>query len=186
VKTLHETLLAAEAADRGEAHGPELFEVWQELDGEYRFKYADEINGPLSTLICQFDHQTGLALCHLAEAAEAAKVLWEAADMPSHDEGLIGLGIRASALKVAGNSAETLDQVMKRIADGEAISMSIRFVVFHHRDGSRHRVDHVEGEAPEINDFTATEIIAGGVEHGLARILSSMIPEEIPIPPFHG
>lgn len=186
MRTLEETLLAAEAADRGEAHGPELFEIWREADGEYRFRYPEEINTPLSTLICQFDHQTGLALCHLAEAAEAAKVLWEKAGLPAHDQGLVGLGIRASALKVAGESAETLDQVMKRIADGEAFSMSIRFVVFHHRDGSRHRVDHPEGQEPEINDFSATEIIAGGVEHGLARILSSMIPEEIEIPPFHG
>jgi hypothetical protein len=186
MNTLQECLLAAEAEERGEAHGPEIFEIWQELTGEYRFKFPDEVNQPLSRLICQFNHETGMALCHLAEAAEAAQVLWKAAGLPAHDEGLIGLGMRATAIKVAGNSAESLPDVLKRIADGEAISVSTRFVLFHHRDGSRHRVDHDADKEPQINDFTLTEIIAGGVEHGLARILNSMVPEDIPIPPVHG
>lgn len=186
MNTLQEVLLAAEAQERGEVHGPEIFEVWQELTGEYRFEYPDAVNKPLSTLICQFEHNTGLALCHMAEAAEAARVLWKAADLPAHDEGLIGLGMRASALKVAGSSAESLPDVLARIAAGEAHGIETRFVVFHHRDGSRHRIDHDKGADPQVNNFEATEIIAGGVEHGLARILNSMIPEDIPIPPVHG
>ncbi len=186
MNTLQEALLAAEAVERGEAHGPEIFGIWQDLEGQYIFAYPEAVNKPLSVLICQFNHQTGLALCHMAEATEAMQRLWGEADLPSPDEGLIGLGIRASALKVAGNSAESLDQVMKRIADGDAISVETRFVVFHHRDGSRHRVDHDKGSDPQINNFEATEIVAGGVEHGLARILNAMVPEDITIPPFHG
>lgn len=162
---------------------PLLFAVWRDALGGYHFGLPHKLNQEFLALF-HFAEQDGYsALTHMAEAATRyGRLLFD--EIPGPDEGLMGLGLCAQAVRVKITGDETQEQIAKLMRDIESQAHFV-FVHLTCRDGSTHTVEHeMEGDQDYFHSPTGETGIAGPMAVAVVKFLNEIVPEDVPIPDF--
>lgn len=171
----------------GENHGwgvpestPTLFGVFIDKGGELHWDIPGEINYRFHILTHQFMGDPGSALRHMAEAMESDT---------TDQSALVGIGIRCEAHRLDGAPGEDYEALVAEVLaagpDGSGPRMvETRFVEFYCRDGRQMRVDRDRGSVPEYSGHSDHRELAGSIANGMGRLLNSLVPEDVHIPPM--
>lgn len=159
-----------------------LFVVWVDQAGQNHWLVPDPINDALATWACLYMHNVGLAITHMSEASEKLSALWAASGLPTHEEGLLGIGVRSECVRARG--PQSLMDIMQSVAVGQNPSVEMRFTSFFGRDGSVCQLDHDRGALPTFLENRVE--IGSGVEEAMSKLLSALVPEEVIFPWSHG
>lgn len=176
--------------DQGEAQGwgrgphgnPQIFALWLDADTqECVSAFPEPLNDKLVELLCgSFSHDLANAIRHLAEAREKTQSLLRAAGIPDHEHGLLGIGLRAIALRtpqvLLDGEPQSIIDIINAVVGSTFEPIEGRFTSFYHRDGSQVQVEHDKGKEPTVDH---TVEIGGGVEEALLALLNTLVPEEV-------
>lgn len=169
--------------------GPQVFALWEDpATHEHEFRFIEPLNDSLMELACLFGHNIGATLQHLAETTEKTQHFCRTAGIPTHDQGLLGIGLRSETIRpqvveLEGDDEpqslmDIIGKVMNMVTSDQPPVSETRMVCFFHRDGSQVQVSHDRGRMPEITD----QVTLGIAGVSLVRLLNTLVPEEVPLP----
>lgn len=161
---------------------PLLFAVWQDALGEYHFGLPHQLNSRFLGLFSVFGNDGYSAIRHMGEASEVyGGALFE--EVPGPDEGLLGIGMFAEAVRISLRGDETREEMLARVEDKDQVHCV--FVHLMCRDGSTHMVEHeVNGSQDYFYSPNGETGMAGPMAVGLVNFLNSIVPEDVPVPDY--